>query len=279
MTFTFYSGPLQFRDTTLANGDPVWSLPANGIAITVPSTATLGTASSNVPFRIWIFAAYNSGTPVLGVAVCSITTAIYPCAAWETLRKTGTAVSAGATSAGVLYTSAGVTNDSVIIVGYADYASGLATAGTWASTPTTLQLCLPPRQCKKPGDVIQMAYSATDSVAITPTSAINLIEFLATSTGSQVKGAAGFTTLFKRASTTLYSVTTAGCDDPGAGSVYDCTTNFAASLLDAPATASSVTYSSATTGETKATSFVKEIMGALDPPANDNFLTPQSKAA
>jgi len=163
LTIVINGGAIPFRDTTLANGGGKWAIPAGGLAITVPLNATLGT-SNNTPFRIWIFLAYNSGTPVLGVATCSSSTALFPCAAWETIRKSGTAISAGATSLGTLYTTSTVTNDSIRIIGYADYGSGLATAGTWASTPTTLQSCLPPFTCKRPGDLIQVVRTSTGAV-------------------------------------------------------------------------------------------------------------------
>lgn len=189
LTLTLSSGPLQFRDTTLANGDPVWSLPAGGLTLTIPSGATLGTSSSNVPFRLWIFVAYNGGAPVLGVATCSSATQIYPCAAWETLRKSGTGISAGSTAAGTLYSASAVTNDSVIIVGYAEYASGLGTAGTWVSAPTTLQLCLPPRQCKKPGDVVQSVHTPVTGMT-TGTNTYTLSNTAPTAAGGTAAGAA-----------------------------------------------------------------------------------------
>src|SRR4029077_6602282 len=160
-TLVLNGASLPFRSTTLATGSPVWALPAGGLAITIPLNATLGTSSSNVPFRIWIFVAYNSGTPVLGVATCSSSTAIFACAEWENIQKSGTGITAAATALGTLYTSAAVTNDAVRIIGYAEYGSGLATAGTWASGPTTLQLCLPPLMCKRPGDVVQVARTQT----------------------------------------------------------------------------------------------------------------------
>lgn len=160
LTLTLSAPAIAFRAVTAASGAPLMSVPAAGLSITLPANATLGTLSG-VPFRIWIFAAYNGGAPVLGAAICSSAAIVYPCAGWEVLQKSGTAVTAAATAAGTLYTSSAVTNDSVRIIGYADYASGLATAGTWLSAPTTLQSCLPPFTCKRPGDVIQSLSAAT----------------------------------------------------------------------------------------------------------------------
>lgn len=268
LTFTFYSGPLQFRDTTLGNGDPVWSLPANGITITVPSTATVG-SSSNTPFRVWLFAAHNSGTPVLGVATCSNPTTIFACAAWEAMSTSGTAISTGATSAGTLYTASSVSNDSVIILGYADFCvSGSCTAGTWVA-PTTVQLCLAPRSCRKPGDTIQITSSATSSVAITPTSAINLVDVTAMTSSTGTTGA-GIMAL-KRGSTGLFSQQYNG------SSVNDFP--FSYGLLDSPKTNSSTTYSLSGTNLVPSTAnmTLKEIMGQAKP-VNDND-APEKKAA
>lgn len=164
LTLTLTGAFINFRDITLTSGAPLWGIPAGNLSITIPTAATLGT-SNNVPFRIWVFAAYNGGSPILGVAICSITTAIYPCSSWETQNKSGTAITSGATSAGTLYTSSAATNDSVRIIGYADYASGLGTAGTWASSPTTLQICVSGFVCKRPGDVIQTGYNTTSNPA------------------------------------------------------------------------------------------------------------------
>src|SRR5579872_2353397 len=60
-----------FRSTAaFATGTPVQTIINATVSATIPSGATLGTANS-VPFRIWIFLAYNNGTPELAFAVCS----------------------------------------------------------------------------------------------------------------------------------------------------------------------------------------------------------------
>jgi hypothetical protein len=290
LTIVLNSPVLQFRDTTLANGDAVWQAPAGALSVTVPSGASLGTSSSNVPFRVWIFAAYNGGTPVLGVATCSSTTAIYPCKAWELIRKSSTLISAGATSLGTLYTAtSGVTNDAVIIIGYADYATGLATAGTWASAPTTLQLCIRPLTCPRPGDIIQditatsttaatttsatfAALSSGLTQAITPTSAPNLIRATSIGNVSQTAAATAFLQI-TRGSTQI-------------GIPFEPLASTASPLgitliaLDAPGVTTSQTYQvygkvgSGTLSYPPASTGVylelQEIMGALPEPANDD---------
>jgi hypothetical protein len=292
LTLTYSGGPLRFRDNVLANGDPLWAIVQGAVGITIPQGATLGTSSSNVPFRIWIFAAYNGGTPILGVAKCSIATAIFPCTAWETIQKSGTAITAGSGTAGVLYTSAATSNDSIIILGYADYASGLGTAGTWLSAPTTLQLCLAPASCKKPGDVVQMieppsittttscqtTSTVTTIVAgITPTSTPNLIRATANVTGLTGAAQTG-TARFSRGSTpTLFGMTAAiGGGGIGSGGLLS---TLPVRALDAPASTSLVNYYIYCTGNVNGAYVagnalgsdivLEEIMGALEP-ANAN---------
>ena len=250
LTIVLNAPELSFRDTTLTSGASKWASPAGGLSITIPSGASLGTSSSNVPFRVWIFVAYNSGTPVLGVATCSISTgAIYPCAGWETIQKSGTGITAGATSAGTLYTASAVSNDAIRIVGYADYGSGLATAGAWASAPTTLQSCLSPNQCRKPGDVVQVApicsttssgtttsatfadLSSGQTCAITPTSKPNLIRLFAQ--GSVTNGAALAFLQFARSSTLIGNPISTSASQTVPASIL---------AWDAPGVTTAVTY-------------------------------------
>lgn len=305
LTLTLYSGPIQFRDTTLANGDPVWSLPANGISITIPSSATLGTSSGNKAFRLWEFVAYNGGTPVLGVATCSNPTTIFSCRVWETQRITAAAITTGSTAPGTLYTSSAITNDSVVIVGYVDYANGLATAGTWASVPTTQQSCLPPRQCPRPGDTVQGPIYGTftglttgsgvtqtqtaTTLSITPSSSPNLVLIEADGVLSTTSGTP-LSQLSRGTSPTLI-----GNLESPQPTVANQTMVTHLKALDAPNTASATSYfvfirnaaaggnpswNFAVTGATPtAAMMLWEIMGAIDVPANDNGDFSLSKAA
>jgi hypothetical protein len=314
LTLTLNGTLINFRDpascsgSACANGDPLWAIPTGNLSITIPATATLGTSNS-VPFRGWLFAAYNSGTPVLGVATCSISTAIYPCAAWETVQKSGTAITTGSSTAGTLYTASSISNDAVRIIGYFEYGSGLSTAGTWATAPTTLQLCIPPFHCKRPGDEIQRVYvplttpftttstSFTNvtglAASLTPTSAADLVEITALVSGGVSASAGTGGMRFTRGSTGICTATTPG-------NRIQATTEFtsfasanqistAPLCLDAPGTTSSTTYNvqvicnqdtvyvNQTRTDTNSAAFtrgysyiqVREIMGALEP-ANDN---------
>lgn len=203
-----------FRSTTATSGAVSTGSITGTVSLTIPSGASLGTLNGT-PFRIWIFLTANGGgTPALAVSTCSSATVLFPCVAWENSLKTTTTISAGATSNGTPYAAVGVASDAVRIVGYCDYASGLATAGSWISACTTLQVMGP--GSKKPGDVVQtihqnvstattgttvIPYDSTIpqitegdqylSQAVTPTTTPNLLQVqyqtvLSVSTGTQI---------------------------------------------------------------------------------------------
>lgn len=283
---------IPFRSGTLATGTPVWGIVTGALSLVIPSGATLGSASSNVPFRIWLFATYNGGTPQLGAAVCSNSTTIFPCTSWEYNRITSTTISGLATSSGVLYATAGVSSDPVRIIGYCDYASGLATAGSWASACTTLQLFGP--GVKRPGEVVQMLYqtstsataistntltATTSTKAITPTASMNLIEVFANAPVVAPSASAALVSQISRGSgPTLIGNQSAA----GPGSAQQGAALYA---LDFPGVATSTTYTvyiTQTSNSGNAASWIpgsisgatgsltlKEIMGSLEP-ANDN---------
>jgi hypothetical protein len=246
------SSPVQvpFRSTTLATGTVTWTTISASQSITIPSGATLGTANG-VPFRVWIFEEYNGGSPELGVATCSSTTAIFPCASWESTLVTTTTISGSATAAGTLYTTTGATLDAVRIIGFCTFSNGLATAGSWTSSCTTLQPFGP--GIKKPGDEVQEVYATNSSnsvvgtgsfistglsASITPTSPADLVEMHAeVNYGGGSSASSAVTQKFSRGSGPTYV---------GAVSEDTCPTsqdrNFAVSGYDAPATTSATTY-------------------------------------
>jgi hypothetical protein len=115
------------------------------LGITIPSTATLGTRST-VPFRLWFVLINDAGTARLGVRNCLTTiagagqgstiTSLSGFPAFGTLSST--TIAGGSNSAGVTYTSTGVTTQPFVVLGYADFDSGQATAGTWAVSPSRI---------------------------------------------------------------------------------------------------------------------------------------------
>jgi hypothetical protein len=191
---------IPFRDPTAANGGPIWRAITGALSINTNATgATLGSANG-VPFRLWVLAFDNTGTVVLAIWQ-SVTggaspTAIAPLNEAATQNTTG--ISGTATSAGTFYTPNGtaLTGKPFRILGYLDYASGLTTAGTYASAPTTVQLFGP--GIKKPGDLVQSATAVNTStqnttsasfatmsgsvaLAFAPSAAPNVVKVTATS--------------------------------------------------------------------------------------------------
>jgi hypothetical protein len=81
-------------------------------------------------------------------------------------------MTAASTNSSVYYTPNGtaLTSKALRILGYVEYSAGLATAGTYASAPTTVQLFGP--GVKKPGDTVQTVYGITTSNTITTTSGV-----------------------------------------------------------------------------------------------------------
>ena len=181
--------PVIFRDSTLANGDPVEVSITGALSVTIPSTATLGVANNVIsgvtqtPFRGWVVLYNSGGTPVLGVINClSLTASSVAITSLmeETLQSPTTTP---ANSAGVFYSQSAVSANSPFrILGYFEYASGLATVGAYVTAPTKVHLY---NGGKKPGDVVQSAHALTGTTStttqtsltgsITPSSSANIV--------------------------------------------------------------------------------------------------------
>lgn len=130
MTVTLNPTSLDFRSATANSGTVNRRTVGSQLSLTIPSTATLGTVSG-VASRILLLAIDNAGTVEL---------AVYNAAGSVNLDETGvistTAIAAGSNSLTV-YSQTARTNVPYRIVGFVD--STQATAGTWASAPTTVQ--------------------------------------------------------------------------------------------------------------------------------------------
>jgi hypothetical protein len=178
---------IPFRDSTIANGELVAETVTAATTLVIASGDTMG-ATNGVPFRLWVVAFNNAGTVALGLINCSTPTQIYP------LNEDApqTSVASGYSTAGVYYTTSVVSAKSVRILGYMEWASGLTTAGTWATGPTKIQLVGPGQRL--PGEPVQgpiissgttqgttgsvstfTAFSNPITASITPTAAMNLI--------------------------------------------------------------------------------------------------------
>ena len=133
LTLTLNPTVLDFRSATLSAGTVNTRSITTAISVTVPNTATLGT-TNNVAARLTLLAIDNAGTVELAVInnVGATTLSLD-----ETTLISTTAVSVGATSAGVAYSTSARTNVPFRVVGYIDITE--ATAGTWATAATAIQ--------------------------------------------------------------------------------------------------------------------------------------------
>jgi hypothetical protein len=130
LTITASALTLDFRSTTLSSGT-VTTVSGTPASLVVPSTATLGTVSA-VQSRLVVIALNNAGTIELAVVNISGGNNLD-----ETTLLTTTAISASSTSASTVYSTTARTSLAFRVIGYIE--STQATAGTWATAPSTIQ--------------------------------------------------------------------------------------------------------------------------------------------
>lgn len=159
--------------------DPVYFVFQNGsggfvvrsvtaaLSVTASSGSTIGT-SNNVAFRLWTIAADDAGTVRLGIIKTASGTDIVPLSeaiAYSSLAEGG---AGAADSAQIIYSGTAFSSKYICLVGYSDWESGLATAGTWNSAPTRRVLF--GQGVRRPGDVVRTwfvedaTYQSTTSV-------------------------------------------------------------------------------------------------------------------
>lgn len=180
---------MAFRDPNIANGIPYFRPIPNGALFVISSGNTMGAASA-VPFKLWVVGYDNGGGISVGAINCvvgaSLPTQIAPLDESFVSSPTG---GHGGSTAGTFFCAQTLTNRPYRILGYMEWAAGLATAGLWNIKPTKVQLFGP--SIKKPGEPVQTvtmtttaaagtistsAYSATNlTLNITPTSAANVV--------------------------------------------------------------------------------------------------------
>ena len=131
LTVTLNPCALDFRATPLTSGTVNTRTVGSAISVVVPSTATLGTVSAQQS-RIVVLALDNAGTIELAVVNISGGTNLD-----ETTLISTTAIAAGSNTATVVYSTTARTSLPFRVVGYVE--STQATAGTWATAPSTIQ--------------------------------------------------------------------------------------------------------------------------------------------
>jgi hypothetical protein len=121
---------LDFRSTTLGSGT-ITTVTGTPASLTIPSTATLGTINA-IQSRLIVIAINNAGTIELAVVNSS---------GGNDLTETGlistSAISAGVNQTNTIYSNSARSSVAYRVIGYIE--STQATAGTWATAPSTIQ--------------------------------------------------------------------------------------------------------------------------------------------
>jgi hypothetical protein len=131
LTITLNPTILDFRASPLTSGTVTTIAVPAAISVVIPSTSTMGTVSA-VQSRIVVIAINNAGT----VELAAVNIAGGSVLDETTLITTTAAVAAG-NSATAYYSTTARTSVAYRVVGYVE--STQATAGTWATAPSTLQ--------------------------------------------------------------------------------------------------------------------------------------------
>ena len=131
LTITLNPTILDFRSATLTDGTVTTIAVPASISVTIPSTSTMGTVSA-VQSRIVVIAINNAGTVELAAVNISGGSVLD-----ETTLITTTAAVAAGNSATAYYSTTARTSVAYRVVGFVQ--STQATAGTWATAPSTLQ--------------------------------------------------------------------------------------------------------------------------------------------
>jgi hypothetical protein len=123
-----------FRNVTSATGDYTIVSITAATSFVVSSGSTLGTTSA-IASRLWVVGFNDGGTFRLGAINLTTQVAIGDDVIASSTAEGG---AGAADSAGVFYTGTAVTSKAMRVLGYVE--STQATAGTWATTPSKVQL-------------------------------------------------------------------------------------------------------------------------------------------
>jgi hypothetical protein len=144
------------------------------LALTIPSASRIGTRNGQ-PFRLWFALASTGGTPKLVVRRCSDFVSM--------AGGVGSAAIAGFPAIGSLSTTALPGNNAFTnycdaafsgfyrVIAFADYDSGLATAGTWVSSPTRIVPVGP--KTPQPGEIVQHSMASKGAASTTSNAWVN----------------------------------------------------------------------------------------------------------
>ena len=133
LTLTLNPTVLDFRSSTLGSGTVNTRTVATAISVVISSGSTLGTISAQSS-RIVVLAIDNAGTVELAAVNLAGGVNLDECGVISTTAEGG---AGAADSATVVYSTTSRTNVPYRVVGFVE--STQATAGTWATAPSTIQ--------------------------------------------------------------------------------------------------------------------------------------------
>jgi hypothetical protein len=266
---------LAFRNSTVATGNYVYRTVTAALSLTLSSGSKIG-AVDTVPFKVWIVLFDDGGTIKLGAINCVSGSNIYPLGQVPLASTTADDNLGGSDAAQTFYSKNGVaavSSKAYVIVAYASYESGLSTAGSWAASPTRIQLY--GAGVPLPGQVVQTAtalttsnttnvtatYTATAStVSISPISAANLVNVrCASSIGQNGSTDAGIVQ-FRRGTSTAFGPEIAMKNSNNAPGYFPCVVEG----WDAPGVTTSTAYTVylKSSGTTNTAQFPQSTFGA-----------------
>ena len=131
-----------YRNATIATGDYTCINATAATSITVNAGSTFQVANAT-PFHLWVGLFNDAGTLRLGLYQSAAAGVVNPIDMYNVKSSTACAACSTATAAGVWYTPVAVASKAFRLAGLLEWSSGLATAGTYASVPTKIQLYHP----------------------------------------------------------------------------------------------------------------------------------------
>lgn len=161
---------IPFRSDTPASGATVLRQVTAATTLVISSGSTMGFVNATAG-RLWIVAFDDGGTVRLGAINCRKGVNIFKLAQAGIAASTAEGGAGAADLAQVFYTGAAVAAKAYAVLGYLEWGTGLAAAGTWASGPTLIERFRP--GMKLPGDVVQSVVAELNA-RDTTTSAIPL---------------------------------------------------------------------------------------------------------
>jgi hypothetical protein len=257
-----------------ATGGQTWATATVSTTFVANSGSSFG-ATSGKATRYWVVAFNNGGVINIGVYQATVFagTGLVSGGAVVAINEIGGAVSTtacnactNATGAQTYYSTTALTNTTAKILGY--FEASEATAGTWTTTPTPIQLWAP--GMKKAGDIVQSKHTTTGgniTVNITPFSAADAVKHQGGCEGFNTSANQQLGVTLQQAGSNVSNNYTTNA--PNASASNSITTP---ALVYFPQVNTATNFGAVSTGMTT-TSFcdvtLEEIFSALEP-ANDN---------